>query len=616
MPQKLQVDESFAFLFMCIEASGCKLDFKLVGDATDLQPAAARMRYSRLKKAVEAGHFKGAVLTQPISTSPQLAALANPESRRLGNAAVAGGTSKSRRAAKPRQNAQAKAFAGDDEEEEEEEVEEVESQLTLTSGRSRRKRQASNMLPEDIDSDMFYPDTSQATRRTKQIKRSDSDVETEEQEELEETDQQASIASTSTTSSRPRTQNVNTGRPISNASRSPHTEQQEFGNATYAPASSRRKVSAANAAESAYALGLATGRHAPSPEDLNSPQFEHAARLRNISTGVNPIAKTGYNTSGPSKPGMRQLNDRDRQFLARHGQPTHPMVSSPLAQNAPYNSFGPPTGGLAPIYGQNNTRSTRMPAPSIPPFGDPFAIANTGFNADAPASATPQRHHHTYDAASVFDDFSPPVDPAARFARPSTKTSPAKRTVSKARVAPTTRRNNTNTNANIDPQLTVSPPMAPATPVSSPQHVIQSRQVPRAVTSVPETQLKAETENGNASERGTPVSQSHAQAHAQTQAQAQAHTAMDRDGTVNRPRSTAPSATASELEIAEMLQGLKQGSAAPNNAANSNGNADAVSIGAAVMGPGEEARQAGKGNGNESGNENEKQDGSAYPDLH
>ncbi|KAK5094562.1 hypothetical protein LTR70_004053 [Exophiala xenobiotica] len=531
MPQKLQVDESFAFLFMCIEASGCKLDYKLIGEATDLNPAAARMRYTRLKKAVETGLFKGATLSsKPTTTSPQLAALANPESRRLGNAAATGRTQKPRRATRPRRNAQAKASASEDEDEEEEEegeeeeggVRETDAQPSSIGGRLRRKRQASNIVPEDDDSEMFYADTSRATRRTKQVKRSDSDIEAEEQEEeieeVEEPEQQDNVASGPTTSHHRR------GRGGSVA-RSPRSRSQDFDDAAFAGSSSRRKASAANAAESAYAVGIASGRYAPSPEDVSDAQIGRAARLRNISTGATSFANSGRKTPVISSAGMRQLNARDRQFLARHGQASQPKFSPSLVHTNQFDNFVPATGSRSPTFGQNNTGAGRMPPPSPSPFED----------RDVQAESDNLRPHHTYDAASVFDNFMPPMDVATRFGPSSTKPSPAKRNTSKAHK----RTQQNHAVANIDPQLMAT--STSASPLSSSRRGIQSRQIPRATTTIPEN---AQTKAEGPTEMKVSSPQT------------------DNNSRMLRPRSAVPSVTASELEIAEMLQGLKQGSVA------------------------------------------------------
>ncbi|KLJ13800.1 hypothetical protein EMPG_11300 [Blastomyces silverae] len=56
MPSKTQADVNLWFLYTCLQKSDYKtIDFNAVGEATSLNPPAARMRFSRLKKAIETG---------------------------------------------------------------------------------------------------------------------------------------------------------------------------------------------------------------------------------------------------------------------------------------------------------------------------------------------------------------------------------------------------------------------------------------------------------------------------------------------------------------------------------------------------------------------------------
>lgn len=72
MPSKLLSDEHLRFLYICLQNSDYKsvsfiiiallslltshqIDFNSVGNATNLKPPAARMRYTRLAKAIESG---------------------------------------------------------------------------------------------------------------------------------------------------------------------------------------------------------------------------------------------------------------------------------------------------------------------------------------------------------------------------------------------------------------------------------------------------------------------------------------------------------------------------------------------------------------------------------
>jgi len=79
MPSKIQLDENLWFLYICLQKSDYKavgswrlpplclsaadangkIDFNAVGDATRLKPPAARMRYTRLRRAIEGGTLIG-----------------------------------------------------------------------------------------------------------------------------------------------------------------------------------------------------------------------------------------------------------------------------------------------------------------------------------------------------------------------------------------------------------------------------------------------------------------------------------------------------------------------------------------------------------------------------
>ncbi|KAI9821684.1 MAG: hypothetical protein M1827_002265 [Pycnora praestabilis] len=60
MPSKIQLDENLWFLFVCLQKSDYKaIDFNAVGEITKLKPPAARMRYTRLRRAIEGGTLIG-----------------------------------------------------------------------------------------------------------------------------------------------------------------------------------------------------------------------------------------------------------------------------------------------------------------------------------------------------------------------------------------------------------------------------------------------------------------------------------------------------------------------------------------------------------------------------
>lgn len=60
MPSKIQLDENLWFLYVCLQNSDYKsIDFNGVGDVTNLKAPAARMRYTRLRRAIESGTLIG-----------------------------------------------------------------------------------------------------------------------------------------------------------------------------------------------------------------------------------------------------------------------------------------------------------------------------------------------------------------------------------------------------------------------------------------------------------------------------------------------------------------------------------------------------------------------------
>ncbi|KAI9759740.1 MAG: 3'-5'-exoribonuclease [Chaenotheca gracillima] len=60
MPSKIQLDENLWFLYICLQKSDYKaIDFNAVGDVAGLKAPAARMRYTRLRRAIESGTLIG-----------------------------------------------------------------------------------------------------------------------------------------------------------------------------------------------------------------------------------------------------------------------------------------------------------------------------------------------------------------------------------------------------------------------------------------------------------------------------------------------------------------------------------------------------------------------------
>lgn len=141
------------------------------------------MRYTRLKKAVESGAFRGATLSQPQGVSAQMVELANPEGRRTaslgGRSSSVGGSTVYNSARKlPRRRNK------DDQQEEDEDSDDAELRIPAHKP-ATRKRKAANAVEGDEDENLFFPDTFALNPRHKQVKRSESDEEVEEVEDEE-----------------------------------------------------------------------------------------------------------------------------------------------------------------------------------------------------------------------------------------------------------------------------------------------------------------------------------------------------------------------------------------------------------------------------------------------
>ncbi|TPX26737.1 hypothetical protein DIZ76_012199 [Coccidioides immitis] len=67
MPSKLQLDVNLWFLYICLQKSDYKtIDFSAVGQAANINPPAARMRFTRLKKAIESGALNSSTGTSLV----------------------------------------------------------------------------------------------------------------------------------------------------------------------------------------------------------------------------------------------------------------------------------------------------------------------------------------------------------------------------------------------------------------------------------------------------------------------------------------------------------------------------------------------------------------------
>ncbi len=100
MPSKIQLDENLWFLYICLQKSDYKavgpwnsiclsmadpygkIDFNAVGDATKLKPPAARMRYTRLRRAIEGGTLIG-THGMPFPSGPEKVVEVRKKRRRL-----------------------------------------------------------------------------------------------------------------------------------------------------------------------------------------------------------------------------------------------------------------------------------------------------------------------------------------------------------------------------------------------------------------------------------------------------------------------------------------------------------------------------------------------------
>lgn len=176
------------------QTNNLQLDYKRLGDNLEIQPAAARMRLVRLRKAVTNKEFEDAMLVQPGKCDPEIAALANPESRTL--TAAASKARETRTAKNKRKELEelspALVPSEDDDSEfsDEFEHEEEDEPPLRHASVDIAKRKATSVPPGDSQSDeealLFFEDTSSTSRRAKKVKVED---EMRKDEKLEESDQ-------------------------------------------------------------------------------------------------------------------------------------------------------------------------------------------------------------------------------------------------------------------------------------------------------------------------------------------------------------------------------------------------------------------------------------------
>lgn len=480
MPPKLQVDESFAFLFTCIEASGCKVsfakplarlgwlypnpvrrltkiltlppqvDFKLVGDATDLQPAAARMRYTRLRKAVEAGHFKGATLTQPNVVSSRLSELANPQARRFGQNASSNSQRQHTRLSPDGNSSRGhsrrqlpRPISIDEEEEAEEEEEQLDEASDNLVDRSscRKRRLSSSMEAEESDQELFFSYTPEATRE-KKIKCSESVVESDEEEEEPHAkklkawvrsshQQKASARKDGSSQQRGATvileepellvpPSVHSSDTTVEGSEEHHDSQPHIIDHQSANVS-RKKQSANVAAEAAYKIGSTTGRFARHISD-------NSGRKRDGSC-TNSASQLGYVGQGihmPINKAIRPNTGRQMEAQRAISKPPHPCSHSALMMQNSWSHgnhgvYHPPATIPQQSIASPVSHSNRTTLPAIaPPVPRPNLIP---LPATAPHPAqqqpstdlfptmpwySPSKSRHLHPA-SVFDGFEMPT---------------------------------------------------------------------------------------------------------------------------------------------------------------------------------------------------------------
>lgn len=414
----------------------------MVGDATDLQPAAARMRYTRLRKAVEAGHFKGATLVQPNLITATLSGLANPHSRRLNNTPY--GEEHEQPTTDLREDdpavtlrAQLEKPVSLDEEEEEEDDDEGEVIQGLEH-LTRRKRRGSNTDQTLMgDNDLFFPDTSRSSRGQKRIKRSDSDLEGDEGQDrsIARSDRNAradiSRSSVGRTPAQPQVydqtysqgeashlheQYQRAATPMYSSTVG-HRVQHNYGDGRQSTPTSRKKQSANAAAEAAHSMGVRLDKWAPYAGDDNfqsqtaqyiaPPNYAQRlayARSGNFWPATDPAwydTNIGSNAANPKS----------------HNAQLHGAVYPYQAYSqGPYNHPAGSFLAISPdsLSGSNVTSHHTRSSAQNGPAPEPQPQSRTS---EAPQSYKPSEPNR-FHPASVFEGFHAPNLP---FYSPSTR---------------------------------------------------------------------------------------------------------------------------------------------------------------------------------------------------
>ncbi|KAK5103468.1 hypothetical protein LTS08_002883 [Lithohypha guttulata] len=469
MPPKLQVDESLAFMFICIEASMSRLDFKAIGIACDLQPAAARMRYTRLKKALEAGVFKGAILTQgPVQSNPRLALMANPESSRL--------AAEAKRAP---QTPYADVDLVDDLDEEDNE-EDVRRQRSKTSAQREKRKAAVD------DEPLFFDDTSATTRFAKQIKREDDGEQPE--EVVDDDEDNANCTPEQVTTKRPRAQNGRARKAIINRpGRTIAASFEDFAETMTRNNRAKHPVHPAVTEQSRSAPRNAS----PMTDDCGVPY--------GIASNQTPPTAEDYNFAADTgqSPIIYRYPNRNTQAYAPRGQHVRPADNPPVIASS--SSF------------QNNLYpATRPVFPGHQAVNSSFGYNRAGSQASAePQHAASDLRHPT----SVFDNFvaGNPIS-LARPDRATTSTSVHDRLSSqqKQRVPHPTLVHRSQFVEQHMPSAELSPTITTMKPVSDGSRTPQTPQTPQSSAAVDEditaVQAKGTSAKATAVEEDTSAS--------------------------------------------------------------------------------------------------------------
>lgn len=355
-----------------------QVDFKLVGDATDLQPAAARMRYTRLRKAVEAGHFKGATLVQPNLITASLSQLANPHSKRLGNDSPNNEEQGRRQSldkdshvretrAKPARGAD----IGEEEEVDDEDEEVIEG---LEHLRCRKRRNSTPDRTASDDDSLFFPDTSRFSRNQKRAK-CIGDRNEDDEERVRRIAR--SNRHMTTVSNMSPAGTVSNAHPRCRAGVNPHNVSKRQNEVH-----SRAMVSKVPAtAEAAYGMGVKHGKWSPRP-DVQNPQHQMSA----YTPSQKHVQRNAYhetqNPRPPSDPPWQNggfvglpfrgtVIDPRLQTMMHHSQMIHPAPYVHATQGQPSNTFpkAPPHSTTrttdGPQYAQSTNQNKRESNPLL-----------------------------------------------------------------------------------------------------------------------------------------------------------------------------------------------------------------------------------------------------------